>query len=148
MHLSVKDIPDHIAEEVTHFVFSKNFLDLVQDPDRNLHRFVSLYYIHANESCGKILPTDTLFLSRVDEYTGIAIYQLGFELNRSSTILWFVEPKMSQTVSTDFGLVTFNSTEYSRSAVTLYSRLDFMWIGGNQQAAVLTIDHGSSHVVT
>lgn len=165
MFLSIKNtkgFPETEIAQISEWVMSPDFVKLVElDFSRKDEDHVrSIYSIPTHGAfedklfaiCASSFPIsstdfETLHLSSIENYGGhLHMYQLGLEANKNSVIYWIVSSQTAYTLSTGLGLFLVNTKDQTEP--TVYSRMDNLWIAGNAGSTILSIDYGSSHLVT
>lgn len=163
MFLSIKnpkDFPRENLDTIVEWLMSEEFSSLVaedmakQDEDhvRNIHTFYStdtpkFFAIRSSDFAIASTEFETLHLSSVENYNNhMHLYQIGLEANKTSVLYWIVVSQTPYTLSTGHGLWFVQSKD--ARPPTVYTRMDNLWIAGNEGSTVLALDYGSSHLVT
>lgn len=162
MFLSIKNSKDFPVDEInqiTNWVMSGDFIDLVEKDLRlkDEEHVRTLYALPVNEDKFFAIRAsefpiassefETLHLNSIENYGGhLHLYQLGLEANKNSVLYWIVSSQTPYTISTGLGLLLVKDKD--QTTPTVYSRMDNLWIAGNAGSTILALDYGSSHLVT
>lgn len=154
MHISLKlEMTEFVSSLSSYFLTENFFRKLKEDSDTDERYIEHVDGFYLIQSAASPIPSyhtlpSTLFLMQTDTFGGLEIFHISTEINRSGVLYWIIKSNLLHTVSTRQGIVSFQSSQYKKNPVSLYSRMDSMWIGGNAGVTILALDAGSSHIVT
>lgn len=159
MYISIrnqKGFPQEDFDMISNFLLRDDFKkhvqnDYVNKDDEQTRVIITvsdhLFLVrHTEFTVADLHSLNDIHVSTVERYGFIDLYQIGTDVNKNSILYWAIVPKAKIVVPTYIGIVCSNTIDQTKPRVL--ARFDHLWIAGSKNSTVLTIDQGSSHLVT